>query len=102
MMLNLIIMTQHRNSKILIHKVDRDTNHDDDDDDDDDDDNNNLKRLVGVSYMPRHVRDSDAHICPSVHQKTLMCPFYAQYAIIQRALTPHVSLTTMHQKIFHP
>ena len=64
----LIIMTQHRNNKILIHKVDRDTDHDDDDDDDDDDDNNNFKAsgrsLVHATACTR-LRRSYLSKCPS-------------------------------------
>ena len=38
--------------------------------------------------------DSGACICPNVHQRTLMCPFYAQYAI-QITLVPCVPLAKM-------
>ena len=95
MMLMLIIMTQHRNSKILIQKVDRDTDHDDsdhdddddDDNDDDDDDNNNLKRLVchGMYETPTLISVQVSIKRPSCVRFTPNMPLF-------RELSHHMSL----------
>ena len=53
--------------------------------------------LLVVCSLQQHdlvIWDSAARICPNVHQRTLMCPFYAQYAI-QRTLIPCVPLARM-------